>query len=141
MWYGEELVTDERADFIMSINAMGPVRTIRKAIPIFKDKKSGVIINIASAGGQHGGRAGLIYTASKHAVIGVTKNVGYQYATSGIRCNAIAPGAVKTNINSTITAPNKFGMERSMIGMGLSPRVGETSEIASDVSLKLKVKN
>ncbi len=126
-----EAVTDERWDKIMGINAMGPLRTIRKAIPIFKEKKQGVIVNIASAGGLNGSRAGVIYTASKHAVVGITKNVGFQYAKLGIRCNAIAPGAVKTNINSSITAPNEFGMERAMVGMGLSPRTGEANEIAN----------
>lgn len=125
-----EAVTDEKWDRIMSINAMGPIRTIRKAIPIFKEKNQGVIVNIASAGGLNGSRAGVMYTASKHAVIGITKNVGFQYAKLGIRCNAIAPGSVKTNIGSTITAPNEFGMERAMAGINLSPRIGEADEIA-----------
>lgn len=125
-----EAVTDERWNKIMNVNAMGPVRAIRKAIPLFKAKGYGVIVNIASAGGLHGSRAGVIYTASKHAVIGVTKNVGFQYANLGIRCNAIAPGSVNTNIGTTIYAPDEFGMERAMAGINLSPRVGEAEEIA-----------
>jgi NAD(P)-dependent dehydrogenase (short-subunit alcohol dehydrogenase family) len=48
----------------------------------------------------------------------------------GIRCNAIAPGAVNTNIGKTIFDPNKFGMERAVAGIGLNPRVGELEEIA-----------
>jgi NAD(P)-dependent dehydrogenase (short-subunit alcohol dehydrogenase family) len=63
-------------------------------------------------------------------VIGLTKNVGFQYAKLGIRCNAIAPGAVNTNIGTTITNPDKFGMERAMAGISLNPRVGEPVEIA-----------
>lgn len=125
-----EAVTDERWDLIMDVNAKGPMRTIRKAIPIFKEKKFGIIVNIASAGGLYGSRAGAIYTASKHAVVGLTKNVGFQYANLGIRCNAIAPGAVKTNIGTSIYAPDAFGMERAMAGMALSPRSGEPEEIA-----------
>lgn len=125
-----EAVTDDRWLKIMEVNAMGAVRTIRKAIGIFKEKQHGIIINIASAGGLHGSRAGVIYTASKHALVGITKNVGFQYANLGIRCNAIAPGAVNTNIGSTIYAPNEFGMGRAMAGMSLNPRVGEPSEIA-----------
>jgi NAD(P)-dependent dehydrogenase (short-subunit alcohol dehydrogenase family) len=77
-----------------------------------------------------GSRAGASYTASKHAVIGLTKNVGFQYAKLGVRCNAIAPGAVNTNIGTTIYAPSKFGMERAMAGINLNPRVGEPEEIA-----------
>ncbi|SHJ10912.1 SDR family oxidoreductase [Parasporobacterium paucivorans] len=125
-----EAVTDERWQAIMEVNAMGPVRAMRKAIPIFKEKKHGVIVNIASAGGLHGSRAGVIYTASKHALVGVTRNVGFQYANLGIRCNAIAPGAVATNIGKSIYAPNQFGMERAFAGMNLNPRVGEAEEIA-----------
>lgn len=123
-------LTDELWEKVLAVNATGPMRTIRKALSIFTEKKAGVIVNIASAGGLFGSRAGAAYTASKHAVIGLTKNVGFQYATLGIRCNAIAPGGVKTNIGATMTAPSKFGSERAMAGMGINPRVGEPEEVA-----------
>jgi NAD(P)-dependent dehydrogenase (short-subunit alcohol dehydrogenase family) len=123
-------VTDELWEKVFAVNATGPMRGIRKALPIFMEKKSGIIINIASAGGLLGSRAGVSYTASKHAVIGLTKNVGFQYAKLGIRCNGIAPGAVNTNIGTTINAPDKFGMEKAMAGINLNPRVGEPEEIA-----------
>ena len=123
-------VTDELWEKVFAVNATGPMRGIRKALPIFIEKKSGIIINITSAGGLFGSRAGVSYTASKHAVVGLTKNVGFQYAKLGIRCNAIAPGGVNTNIGTTINAPDKFGMERAMAGISLNPRVGEPNEIA-----------
>jgi NAD(P)-dependent dehydrogenase (short-subunit alcohol dehydrogenase family) len=123
-------VTDELWERVFAINITGPMRATRKALPIFIKKGSGIIINIASAGGLLGSRAGVSYTASKHAVIGLTKNVGFQYAKLGIRCNAIAPGAVNTNIGKTIYNPSQFGMERAMAGMNLNPRVGEPEEIA-----------
>ncbi|RAP73390.1 SDR family oxidoreductase [Paenibacillus montanisoli] len=123
-------VTDELWERIFAINTTGPMRTIRKVIPLFLEKQSGVIVNIASAGGLMGSRAGAAYTAAKHAVVGLTKNVGFQYATKGIRCNAIAPGGVNTNIGTTITEPNPFGMERAMAGIALNPRAGEPGEIA-----------
>jgi NAD(P)-dependent dehydrogenase (short-subunit alcohol dehydrogenase family) len=123
-------VTDELWERVFAVNATGPMRTIRKVLPIFQEKKAGVIVNIASAGGLFGSRAGVAYTASKHAIVGLTKNVGYQYATLGIRCNAIAPGGVNTNIGASMTAPNPFGMERTMAGMAINPRVGEAVEVA-----------
>ena len=123
-------VTDELWERVFAINITGPMRATRKALPIFIKKGSGIIINIASAGGLLGSRAGVSYTASKHAVIGLTKNVGFQYAKLGIRCNAIAPGAVNTNIGKTIYNPSQFGMERAMARMNLNPRVGEPEEIA-----------
>ena len=123
-------VTDELWERVFAINVTGPMRATRKALPIFIKKGAGIIINIASAGGLLGSRAGVSYTASKHAVIGLTKNVGFQYAKLGIRCNAIAPGAVNTNIGKTIYNPSQFGMERALAGMNLNPRVGEPEEIA-----------
>ena len=123
-------VTDELWEKVFAVNVTGPMRAIRKGLPILLKKGSGVIINIASAGGLLGSRAGASYTASKHAVVGLTKNVGFQYAKLGIRCNAIAPGAVNTNIGTTIYDPSKFGMERAMAGINLNPRVGEPEEIA-----------
>ena len=125
-----EAITDDLWEKVFAVNVTGPMRAIRKALPIFTKKGAGVIINIASAGGLFGSRAGVAYTASKHAVIGLTKNVGFQYAKMGIRCNAIAPGAVNTNIGATINNPNQFGMERAMAGINLNPRVGEPEEIA-----------
>lgn len=124
-------VTDELWDKVIAVNTTGTMRAIRKALPIFLEKKSGVIINNASVGGLYGSRAGAAYTASKHAVIGLTKNVGFQYAMEGIRSNAIAPGGVNTNIGTTIDNPNKFGMERAMSGAQNNPRSGESEEIAT----------
>ncbi|GMK39137.1 3-ketoacyl-ACP reductase [Paenibacillus sp. CCS19] len=123
-------ITDELWDKVFAVNATGPMRTTRKVLPIFIENKKGVIVNIASAGGLFGSRAGVAYTASKHAVIGLTKNVGFQYATKGVRCNAIAPGAVATNIAMSITAPNPFGAERAQIGMGINPGLGQPEDIA-----------
>ncbi|OPH59081.1 3-ketoacyl-ACP reductase [Paenibacillus ferrarius] len=123
-------LTDELWERVFAINTTGPMRTIRKVLPIFTERKSGVIVNIASAGGLQGSRAGAAYTASKHAVVGLTKNVGFQYAQLGVRCNAIAPGGVNTNISTSINAPNPFGMERAMAGMQLNPRAGDPEEIA-----------
>ncbi|WP_397376386.1 SDR family oxidoreductase [Paenibacillus vietnamensis] len=123
-------MTDELWEKVFAVNTTGPMRTTRKVLPIFIEKKQGVIVNIASAGGLFGSRAGVAYTASKHAVIGFTKNVGFQYAKLGIRCNAIAPGAVATNIALTMTALNPFGAERAQIGMGINPGLGKPEDIA-----------
>ncbi|CAM4182947.1 SDR family oxidoreductase [Saccharibacillus endophyticus] len=123
-------LTDELWERVFAINTTGPMRAIRKALPIFLEKGQGVIVNVASAGGLNGSRAGAAYTASKHAVVGLTKNVGFQYAVKGIRCNAIAPGGVATNISASMGQPNEFGAQRAMAGMNLNPRVGEPDEIA-----------
>ncbi|RKN85415.1 SDR family oxidoreductase [Paenibacillus ginsengarvi] len=123
-------LTDQLWERVFAINATGPMRAIRKALPHFMEKQKGVIVNIASVGGLYGSRAGAAYTAAKHAVVGLTKNVGFQYAKLGIRCNAIAPGGVQTNIGVGSSEPNTFGLERAMAGVPLNPRTGEAGEIA-----------
>lgn len=122
-------VTDELWERVLAVNTTGPMRLIRKVLPIFLAKGSGVIINVASIGGLQGSRAGAAYTSSKHALIGLSKNVGYQYAKAGIRCNVIAPGGVTTNIMSGVT-PHAVGIEQAMSGINSNIRMGEPSEIA-----------
>lgn len=125
-----EIITDELWERVFAINTTGVMRTTRLAIPIFKAKGKGVIINITSAGGLYGSRAGATYTASKHAVSGFTHNVGFQYAPLGIRCNAIAPGSIQTNIGASIIHPDEFGASRAMAGISLNPRNGDPKEVA-----------
>lgn len=117
---------------VMKVNVDGPFKAMRSALKVFLQKGSGVIVNISSLGGLNGARAGAAYTASKHAVIGLTKNTGYMYAKLGIRCNAIAPGAVNTNIGETIDFSKITPLinDRIMPGMALNPRTGEPNEIA-----------
>lgn len=121
-------ITDELWDKVFAINTTSMMKTTRKALSVFLEQENGVIINMASAAALYGSRAGVAYTAAKHAVIGLTKNVGFQYAEKGIRCNAIAPGGVNTEIAAG--EPNKFGMERVMSGANNNPRSGEPEEIA-----------
>ncbi|MDD3520997.1 MAG: SDR family oxidoreductase [Actinomycetota bacterium] len=124
-------ITDELWEKVCTVNTTGSMRLMRESLKIFLEKNKGIIINIASLGGLYGSRAGAAYTASKYAIVGLTKNVGFQYASNGIRCNAIAPGSVETNIGATITAPSEFGMSKAMSGINLSPRAGKPEEIAS----------
>lgn len=124
-------VTDELWNKVFSVNITSVMRATRKVLPIFEAKGNGVIINIASVGGLRGSIAGAAYTASKHAVIGFTKNTGFQYAKEGIRCNAIAPGPIITNINSTMSDINQRGAELCKMGMNTIIRLGKPEEIAT----------
>lgn len=126
-------LSDAVFEKVMRINVEAPLRLIRKALEIFLPKESGVIINVASLAGLNGARGGAAYTMSKHAVVGLTKNTGFIYAKNGIRCNAIAPGGVATNIQETID-PSKMsalGQKSMAPGLGLNPRLGNPSELAS----------
>ncbi len=122
-------VSDELWEKVIGTNLNGPFFTCREAIPLFLEKGAGTIINIASIGGLFGGRAGAAYTASKHALVGLTKNIGYQYAEKNIRCNAIAPGGVNTNIVYGME-PQPFGFERMNAGTGNAPPAANPEAIA-----------
>lgn len=114
---------------VMGVNINGPFFACRAAVPIMLQQGKGIIINISSIGGFCGSRAGVAYTTSKHALMGLTKNIGFMYAQKGIRCNAIAPGGVNTNIGENMH-PNAFGYEKLNSGIGSNPRMGEPFEIA-----------
>jgi NAD(P)-dependent dehydrogenase (short-subunit alcohol dehydrogenase family) len=122
-------VSDELWRRVMAVNVDGVMFACRLTIPIMLQKGSGVIINVSSIGGLYGARAGAAYTASKHAVMGLTKNIGYMYGTKGIRCNAIAPGGVQTAIMEN-AHPNPFGYERMSAGAANNLRVAQPEEIA-----------
>jgi NAD(P)-dependent dehydrogenase (short-subunit alcohol dehydrogenase family) len=122
-------VTDELWNKVMGVNLNGPFYTCRAAVKHMLKQGKGAIVNISSIGGLNGARAGAAYTASKHGLIGLTKNIGFMYGPKGIRCNAIAPGGVNTNIMEG-SNPNKFGMERMNTGTGSNIRTAEPLEIA-----------
>jgi NAD(P)-dependent dehydrogenase (short-subunit alcohol dehydrogenase family) len=123
-------LSDERWDRLFAVNTTAVMRSMRLAMPLFLEQGHGVIVNNISAGGLYGARAGAAYTASKHAVVGLTKNTAFMYADKNIRCNGIAPGAVITNISSSMTNINQTGAARQSLGLALNPRAGQPEEIA-----------
>ncbi|MDN7246204.1 SDR family oxidoreductase [Planococcus shenhongbingii] len=124
-------ISNEQWERVFAVNTTAVMHAMRLAIPIFLEQGHGVIVNNISAGGLYGARAGAAYTASKHAVVGLTKNTAFMYADKNIRTNGIAPGAVMTNIGSTMSNISEAGMGRQQLGMALNPRAGQPEEIAN----------
>ncbi len=87
---------------VLAVNLDGPMFAMRRAVPLMLRQGSGAIVNIASVAGLGGGSAGAAYTASKHALIGLTRSTAFQYAKSGLRCNVIASGGVSTSIMRSV---------------------------------------
>ena len=124
-------LSDELWERVIEVNLRGPFYSCRKAVNQMLVQSSGNIINVASVGGLYGSRAGTAYTSSKFGLIGMTKNIAFMYANKGIRCNAICPGGVETEIGVGMSNPSPFGMERAISGAVNNPRTGSAEEIAA----------
>lgn len=126
-------LTDELFNKVMSVNLNGPIYAMRKAVQVMLEQETkGNIVNIASIGGVCGARAGVAYTASKHAIVGATKNTAYMYAGK-IRCNVVCPGGVETEVMNSQTNISQFGVGRIMAGLDTSIPAGKVEDISTAV--------
>jgi len=118
---------------VMGVNVNGPLYLTRRAVPVMVKSGGGAIVNIASVAGMSGAAAGVAYTTSKHALIGMTRNTAWRYLKDGIRCNAIAAGAVETNIVASIdpTKMDSKGTERAQVYYSLIPAQLKPIDIAN----------
>lgn len=124
-------VENEKIGKIFSVNVFGPMYSMRKAVQVFLEQgEGGNIINVASLGAMRS-VSGAVYAASKAAVVALTKNTAYMYMPQGIRCNAIAPGGVQTEISRSMGVPNMKGYERVKNVMATAPALGTAQQIAS----------
>ncbi len=124
-----ENVTNNDLEKVLAVNLTGPFKICRESLKIMTEQGSGVIINNASVGGLYGVRGGAAYVTSKHGLLGLTKNIAATHMNKGIRCNAIAPGGVDTNIQTTITDPDPLGQQA--IGALPEAPIGKSEEIAA----------
>ncbi|GAA4775676.1 SDR family NAD(P)-dependent oxidoreductase [Microbacterium gilvum] len=122
-------------DRVISVNLTGTFKLMKAVVPAMLAAGSGAIVNVASEAGLRGSAAGAAYTASKHAVVGLTKSSAFMYADSGLRINAVAPGAVATNIESVFAS--ELGAARVQRGMALIPSIAQSAQLASSIAYLL----
>lgn len=122
--------TDEKYEQVMKVNVYGPMCAMRKAVSVFKEQGHGNIINVASVGGMRTA-AGAIYCASKAALLAMTRNTAFMYIPDHIRCNAIAPGGIQTEIANSMGMPNPSGYARVQKVLAAAPQPGVPEDIAA----------
>ena len=97
--------TDEAAwRRVMGVNLDGVYHCTRAVLPGMISRKAGCVINVSSMWGQVGGSCEVAYSASKAAVIGLTKALAKELGPSGIRVNCVAPGVIDTEMNAALSA-------------------------------------
>jgi NAD(P)-dependent dehydrogenase (short-subunit alcohol dehydrogenase family) len=115
---------------VLDVNVLGTVATMRAFIPGMVDRGWGRVVNFASMAGKDGNPSLSIYSASKAAVIALTKSAGKELATTGVLVNAIAPAVISTPMNAE-TAPDVLAHITSLIPM---KRIGRPEEVAELVA-------
>ena len=114
---------EETWDQVLDTNLKGAFNMIRHCTGLFLRNREGCIINISSVSGMIGNPGQANYSASKAGLIGLTKTVAKELGSKGIRCNAIAPGFIKTKM----TEDQENSPLLSMIPLG---RMGEAEDVA-----------
>lgn len=123
---------DEMFERVIDVNLRGVWHCMKAELPPMLAQESGAIVNIASVAGLIGAPKAADYTASKHAVVGITKSAALDYAKSGIRVNAVCPAYTDTAMVQGAIAGNPImaSIMTRAIPMG---RLGLAEEIAEAV--------
>lgn len=119
----------ETWDTVIGTNLTGVFLSLKYELPALLAGGGGAIVNMSSVAGQIGGPGGIAYYASKHGVIGATKAAALEFATKGIRVNAVCPAVIRTEM------ADAFPPERAAALLAAHPigRFGEAEEVAQTV--------
>jgi NAD(P)-dependent dehydrogenase (short-subunit alcohol dehydrogenase family) len=127
-------VTDQTAETYAATfdtNVLGVLLSLKHELRVMQAQGSGSIVNVSSTYGKFGGAYASVYAASKHAVEGLTKSAALEAAGYGVRVNAVAPGAIGTDMLNrfTVNAENKA----ALIAQVPMKRAGTAQEIADTI--------
>lgn len=112
---------------VVDINLNGVFYGCKYQLKAMEKNGSGAIVNIASVHGTVAAPMSSAYTATKHAVVGLTKNIAAEYGSKNIRCNAVGPGYIKTPLLENNLSPEVMEVLKSKHVLG---RLGESEEVA-----------
>lgn len=140
---GERGLIEEQSlksfDRVFDINVRGVFLGLKYVLPVMKRQGKGSIVNVSSLAGITGGPGLAPYVMSKHAVIGLTRTAAAEAAASGIRVNAVLPGAVNTDMMRRIEhgADDALALKAANESATAMGRYGEPEEIASVITFLL----
>lgn len=123
-------MSEENYDLVISVNQKSVFNMMRYVVPVMMKQKSGRIINMSSVAGLHGNAGQFNYSASKAAIIGMTKSAAKELGSRGINVNAIAPGFISTPMTDALTDEQK----KAIFEMIAMKRYGTVEEIAGVAS-------
>jgi len=119
------MMTDDMIHETFALNTIAAIHHTQEASRLMGRNKSGAIVNLASIAGQAGSEGQLAYSASKAALVGVTKSAAKELAPNGIRVNAVAPGMIRTDLLKEMPQ-TKIDERIGSIRLG---RLGEPEEV------------
>ena len=123
-------MTEEYWKRIFDVNLNGAFNTIQAVLPHMLHEHSGCIINTSSIWGQHGASCEVAYSATKHAIIGLTRSLAQELAPTNIRVNCVAPGVINTDMVQVLGTETLDALaEDTPVG-----RLGRPEDIAAVVS-------
>ena len=123
-------MSEEQYDAVINVNQKSVFNMMKHAGKIMMKQRSGKIVNLASVAGLYGNPGQINYSASKAAIIGMTKTVAKELGSRGVNVNAVAPGFIKTPMTDALTEEQR----NAMLGLIAMKRYGLPEEIAGVVS-------
>ena len=123
-------MTEEDFDSVLDVNMKGAFCTMKQIVPVMMKQRSGRIINISSVVGMVGNAGQINYSASKAALLGMTKSLAKEVASRGILVNAVAPGFIATRMTDKLTDAQK----ESILTQIPLKKMGSPKDIANAVA-------
>ena len=118
------MMKEEDFDAVIGVNLKGTFNMIRHCTPVFMKQRSGCIVNVSSVSGLIGNPGQANYSTSKAGVVGLTKSTAKELVGRGVRCNAVAPGFIATDMTANLSKNNK------LVDMIPMKRMGTAEEVA-----------
>ena len=123
-------MTEKQWDTVIDVNLKGYFNFLRASVPIFREAKSGTIVNVTSINGLRGKFGQSNYAASKAGIVGLTKSTARELGKLGIRVNAVAPGLIETEMVSAMPdAAKNASLAEIVLG-----RLGQPDDVAEVIA-------